>query len=207
MALFRGLAVVTFIATINFVLMVTIVILSLMYPTSVGWFLKGLSLIGNWILDALDRGVDASNDNTFLLVMYNIFESHVHIEHLLLSLITLSLSVVIAIPLSRLLGVEFSIPQRLGIYILGTIIGVVLALLVFSLAYFAPGVYKSIFGWIRMLCRSGINALDYYFDDSLWMKRLINLSRTTGVISHMFVLGVSHPAGLVTANKLFSWKR
>ena len=185
LAWLRRLVVSMGIGATSYAIMLGIMVVSILYAREAEPVITLASETGRGIVSAFDRLVSGSHWGQ---VAVNHLRERVNMTHVVLSIPAILIaSVVIGMPLNKLLGGTRTALQRIAIALTSVPATVVLAVALFSFNAMVPDLYASLLRFADSVWLASLNALSAWGDTIPGARALTNVARQ-GTSGHHYVI-------------------
>jgi len=185
LAWLRRLAVSLGVGATSYAIMLGIMLVSVLYDREAEPVIALVSNAGRSIVSGFDQLVSGSHWGQ---VAVNHLRERVNMTHVLLSIpAVLIASVVVGIPLNKLLGGTRTAVQRIAIALTSVPATVVLAVVLFSFNAMFPGTYASLLKFADWVWQLSLDALSASGDAIPGARKLTNVARQ-GFTGHHYVI-------------------
>jgi hypothetical protein len=185
LAWLRRLAVSMGVGATSYAIMLAIMVVSVLYDREAEPFIARAQEIGRWIVATLDSMVAGSHWGQ---VAVNHLRERVNMTHVVISIpAILVASIIIGMPLNKLLGGTRTFLQRIIIALTSVPATVVLAVVLFSFNALIPDTYAALLRFADRVWLASLDALSASGEMIPGARALTNLARQ-GISGHHYVI-------------------
>ena len=201
MAWLRRLVVSFGIGTTSYIIMLAIMVLSVVYDKELEPVVRFAFDTGRGIVDSFDKLVSGSHWGQ---VAVNHLRERVNMTHVVLSLPAIIIAtLLIGIPLNRVLGGTRTALQRMAIALVSIPSTVVLAVVLFSFNALFPDAYASLLRFADWVWQASLNALSASGDAVPGARKLTNAARQGFSGHHYVIMALCSMVASFVVNALF----